>query len=56
MSEWLSEFTHRIELPAYFAGVALLGVIATLLIAWVTVAGHALKISRTSPIHALRYE
>lgn len=56
MSEWLSNFTHRIELPAYFAGVALLGVIATLLIAWVTVAGHALKISRTSPIHALRYE
>jgi putative ABC transport system permease protein len=53
MSDWLDGFVYRIEIsPLYFivAGVF------SFIIASLTVGGHALKVSRTSPIHALRYE
>jgi putative ABC transport system permease protein len=50
---WLNGFAYRITLnPLYFLGV---GVIA-LVIAWVTILGHALRVARSNPIHALRYE
>lgn len=53
MRDWLNTFDSRIDLgPTPFV---LAGLIA-LVIAVGTVAGHALRVSRTNPIHALRYE
>jgi putative ABC transport system permease protein len=53
MRGWLNGFHDRIALnPAFFLGAGLL----TLAIAVGTVAGHAIRIARTNPIHALRYE
>ena len=53
MRDWLNGFDARIALtpiPFMIAGVL------ALLIAVVTVGGHAIRIARSSPIHALRYE
>ena len=53
MRDWLSGFAHRIDLtpvPFVLAGVVALGV------AWVTVAGHAIRVARTNPTLALRCE
>jgi putative ABC transport system permease protein len=53
MRDWLNEFQSRIDLgPAPFV---IAGLIA-LAIAIGTIAGHALKVARANPIHALRYE
>ena len=53
MRDWLNSFDTRIELgPTPFV---LAGLIA-LAIAIGTVSGHAWRVSRTNPIHALRYE
>ncbi|MGZ8362015.1 MAG: ABC transporter permease, partial [Allosphingosinicella sp.] len=53
MRDWLNGFDARIDLgPVPFV---LAGLVA-LVIAVGTVAGHALRISRANPIHALRYE
>ena len=53
MRDWLNRFDARIDLgPGPFV---LAGLIA-LVIALGTIVGHALKVSRTHPIHALRYE
>ena len=53
LQHWLQGFAYRISLnPAYFVGVGL----AALLIAWLTILGHALRVARANPIHALRYE
>jgi putative ABC transport system permease protein len=53
MRDWLNSFDARIDLgPSPFL---LAGFIA-LAIAIGTVSGHALRVSRTNPIHALRYE
>jgi putative ABC transport system permease protein len=50
---WLDEFAYRIDLsPLYFLAA---GIVA-LLIAWVTVLSHALRVARATPIGALRYE
>ena len=53
MRDWLNGFDTRISLtptPFVAAGLLALG------IAVVTVAGHAWRVARTSPIRALRYE
>jgi putative ABC transport system permease protein len=53
MRGWLNGFEARIALgptPFLFAGGL------ALLIAIVTVAGHAYRVARSNPIHALRYE
>jgi putative ABC transport system permease protein len=53
MRDWLNTFDARIDLtplPFILAGVVALG------IAIGTIAGHALKVARANPIHALRYE
>jgi putative ABC transport system permease protein len=53
MRDWLNGFDDRIALgptPFVFAGVL------ALIIAIGTVAGHAFKVARANPIHALRYE
>jgi putative ABC transport system permease protein len=53
MRDWLNGFDERITLgPAPFIIAALVA----LTIAIVTVVGHAMKVARSNPIHALRYE
>jgi putative ABC transport system permease protein len=53
MRDWLNTFDARIPLgPEPFVLAGLLA----LVIAIVTVAGHALRVARLNPIHALRYE
>ena len=53
MRDWLNTFDQRITLgPAPFILAALIA----LTIAIVTVVGHAMKVARSNPIHALRYE
>jgi len=53
LHDWLNGFAYRITLsPVYFAAAGL----AALLIAWITVLSHALRVARANPIHALRYE
>ena len=53
LHDWLQGFAYRIMLnPLYFAGAGL----AALVIAWITIFGHALRVARANPIHALRYE
>ena len=53
MRDWLNQFSARISLhPGWFVAAGA----AALLIAALTVAAHAVRVARTSPIHALRYE
>ena len=53
MRDWLNGFDARIDLePTPF----LLAGLLALAIAIGTIAGHALKVARSNPIHALRYE
>jgi len=53
MRNWLDEFQARIEIgPAPFVLAGLLA----LVIAMGTIIGHAVRVSRANPIHALRYE
>jgi putative ABC transport system permease protein len=53
LDDWLKGFAYRIFLsPLYFVAA---GVVA-LLIAWITVLAHAMRVARATPIGALRYE
>lgn len=53
LRHWLDRYAYRIALnPLYFLAAGA----AALLIAWLTVYGNTLRLARTSPIHALRYE
>jgi putative ABC transport system permease protein len=53
MRDWLNTFDARIGLgPTPFVAAGLLA----LAIAIGTIAGHAIKVARANPIHALRYE
>ncbi|WP_049974532.1 ABC transporter permease [Azospirillum sp. B4] len=50
---WLGAFVYRIDRdPLVFAVAGL----AALLVAWVTVAGHAARVAAAKPVDALRYE
>ena len=50
---WLQGFAYRISLgPVYFLGAAAVA----LVIAWITVLAHAVRVARATPIGALRYE
>lgn len=50
---FLDGYAYRIDLnPLFFLSVGL----AALLIAWITIFGHALKVARANPIRALRHE
>jgi len=53
MRDWLNGFDSRIDLGP---GPFLLAGLLALVIALGTIAGHALKVSRSNPILALRYE
>jgi putative ABC transport system permease protein len=50
---WLQGFVYRVSLSPLYFFVAGFG---ALLIAWITILAHALRVARTNPIHALRYE
>ena len=53
LHDWLQGFAYRIALnPVYFVIVGL----GALVIAWLTILSHALRVARANPIHALRYE
>jgi putative ABC transport system permease protein len=53
LHQWLEHYAYRITLnPIYFLTA---GAVA-LIIAWATVYANTLRLARTSPIHALRYE
>jgi putative ABC transport system permease protein len=53
MRDWLNSFDVRIDLgPGPFVLAGLLA----LVIALGTIAGHAIKVARSNPINALRYE
>ena len=53
MRRWLADFAYRIDLsPLVFAG----GALVTFAIAWLTVAGIALRAASAKPLHSLRYE
>jgi putative ABC transport system permease protein len=53
LRRWLDGYADRIALsPLYF----LAGGAAALLIAWATVYGNTLRMARTNPVRALRYE
>lgn len=53
LHRWLEGYAYRISLdPLYFLAAG--G--GALLIAWATVYVNTLRLARTSPIHALRYE
>lgn len=53
MRDWLNGFNERVDLGA--APFVAAGLLA-LVIAMATVAGHAVRVARANPIHALRYE
>jgi putative ABC transport system permease protein len=53
LHDWLQGFAYRITLsPIYFVAVGL----GALVIAWLTILSHALRVARANPIRALRYE
>lgn len=55
MSGWLESFVYRLD-NIYIFGLCILAGIVALLIAWGTVAGNAIRVAKTNPIKALRYE
>jgi putative ABC transport system permease protein len=50
---YLNFFAERIESPIF---ILLVSGLAAVLLAWSTVAGHAIRIARSNPVLALRYE
>jgi len=53
MRNWLNEFQSRVDItPTPFVLAGLLA----LIVASVTIMGHAVRVARANPIHALRYE
>jgi putative ABC transport system permease protein len=53
LRNWLDSYAFRIPLsPLYFIAAGL----CALIIAWITVFAHALRVARASPVLALRYE
>lgn len=53
LRHWLDGYAERISLdPLYFLAAGA----GALLIAWATVYANTLRLARTSPVHALRYE
>ena len=53
LEDWLQLFAYRVELNwMHF----MIPAVVAIAIAWITVAGQALRVARDNPINALRYE
>ena len=55
MAGWLEGFHYRIG-GGFVLVAAIVAGSASLLLAWLTVAGRAVSVARANPVHALRYE
>lgn len=55
MSIWLENFVYRIEV-FFIIGFCLIAGITALLIAWGTIATNSMRVAKSNPINALRYE
>lgn len=55
MQDWLSVFPERIG-TTWLLSICLATGLLAILISWLTVSSHALRVALASPIHALRYE
>jgi putative ABC transport system permease protein len=55
MQSWLERFQYQIN-PLLIIPICLVSGLITLAIAWFTVAGNTIRVARSKPIHALRYE
>ena len=53
MSRWLQAFAYHIDMPLWAFPAA---AVVALAIAVVTVGGHSIKVARSAPVQALRYE
>jgi putative ABC transport system permease protein len=53
LQSWLSGFAYRIDINPF---VFLLGAIAAMSIALLTISYHTIRSARANPVHALRYE
>ena len=53
MAGWMEQFSERAEVGA---GPFVAAVAAALVAAWLSVAYHAIRMSRINPVEALRYE
>lgn len=53
LNQWLQGFAYRVDLNPVLFLVAGMG---AMVIAWVTVAGHAARVAMAKPVKALRYE
>ncbi|MFP6807998.1 MAG: ABC transporter permease [Pseudomonadales bacterium] len=55
-NQWLDGFINRIDLVPWFIAVVALAATLTLLLAWGTIASHVIRVARSNPVFALRYE
>ncbi len=55
MTMWLENFVYRIE-GFVIIGFCIAAGVCSLLVAWGTVAGNSIRVAKTNPIKALRYE
>jgi len=55
MNDWLQSFVYRID-GTYILALCVMAGIFALIIAWTTVASNAIRVAKTNPINALRYE
>ncbi len=55
MTIWLESFVYRIE-SFMIIGFCLMAGLSALLIAWSTVASNSIRVAKSNPINALRYE
>jgi putative ABC transport system permease protein len=53
MTRWLQDFVYRITINP---GIFLLSALVVLVIAFLTVAGHAVRAARANPVESLKYE
>lgn len=55
MSTWLESFVYRID-SSVIIGLSVMAGMMAMLIAWATVAGNSVRVAKSNPIKALRYE
>jgi len=55
MQEWLNHFPDRID-SSWLIAICLVTGLVAVLISWVTVSGHALRVAYANPIQALKYQ